>query len=257
MHKLFLATAAAIAFATPSAAYAGEVYAGISGGLSLPSDSNNSGEFDATVPATADWPAIPADTDLDWDTDFDNGFALSGQLGYAFDAGFRVELEVAYSEYDVDSHEDLAVGGAIIDGVDVAVLTRAAPDPANPTVGEVISDGQGDVSNFGLFANVYYDVETGSSFKPYVGAGLGYQWVDVDFSPSGVGVADDDDGSFAFQLMAGAGFEISDNAELFGQYTYRSNTEDADVDLDLLPATLGVESDQSIFSFGVRFRFGG
>ncbi len=245
------------AFAVPSAALAEGPYVGVSGGIALPSDSQNSGEFDADVAATADFDAIPAETPLEWNTEFDNGLALSGQVGYAFQNGFRVELEGAYSEYDVSGHSGLTVGGADIDGVDVAVLTRGAADPANPTVGTVIADGQGSVTNFGLFGNVFYDIKTGGAFKPYVGAGLGYQWVDSEFTPSGVDVADEDDGGLAYQLMAGASYAVSPRAEVFGQYTYRANTEDADIDLNLVPATLGIESDQSIISAGVRFKFGG
>ncbi len=245
------------ALVAPGAALAEGPYVGVSGGISLPSDSQNSGEFDADVAATADFDAIPAETPLEWNTDFDNGLALSGQVGYAFENGFRVELEGAFSEYDVSGHSGLTVGGADLDGTDVAVLTRGAADAANPTVGTVIADGQGKVTNFGLFGNVFYDIKTGGAFKPYIGAGLGYQWVDAEFTPSGVDVADDDDGGVAYQLMAGAAFELSDRAEVFGQYTYRANTEDADVDLNLVPATLGIESEQSIVSAGVRFKFGG
>jgi len=232
-------------------------YIGLSGGVALPGDSSNSGTFDTGVPETDDFGSIPADTTVGWETDFDTGYTISGQAGYAFDNGFRLELEAAYSEYDVDSHEELLVGGANIDGVDSAVLTRGPASGANPTVGDVLADGQGDVSNFGLFGNVYYDIETGTGFKPYIGGGIGYQWVDVDYAPSGVEVGDDDDGVFAYQLMAGASYAVTPTVELFGQYTYRETTEDADIPLTLLPATLGVESQQSLLTAGVRVRFGG
>lgn len=241
----------------PSAALADGPYVGVSGGIALPEDSSNSGQIDVAIPETDDFGAIPADTPLAWETEFDTGFAINGQVGYAFDNGLRVELEGAYSEYGVDTHSGLTVGDTVIDGVDVAVLTRGAASADNPTVGAVIADGQGQVSNFGLFGNVFYDIQTGSGFKPYVGAGIGYQWVDVEYTPSDVEVGNDDDGSFAYQLMAGASFELSPSTELFGQYTYRATTEDADIPLTLVPATLGVESSQSIISAGVRVKFGG
>lgn len=241
----------------PTAALADGPYIGLSGGIALPEDSQNSGEFDTAVPETPDFGSIPADTSVGWETEFDTGFALNAQFGYAFDNGFRVELEGAYSRYDVDTHSGLTVGGADIDGVDSAVLTRGTPDAANPTVGDLIADGQGNVTNFGIFGNIFYDIQTGSGFKPFVGGGIGYQWVDVEFEPSGVEVANDDDGVFAYQLMAGASYELSPSTELFGQYTYRATTEDADIPLTLLPATLGVESSQSIISAGVRVKFGG
>ncbi|MFN3989920.1 MAG: P44/Msp2 family outer membrane protein [Erythrobacter sp.] len=251
-----IAAGAAAAAAFPTAAMAEGVYVGIGAGVSLPGDSKNRGEFNSAVPATPDFGAIPAGTPLSWNTDFDTGFALSGQIGYKFDNGFRLELEGAYSRYDVASHAGLTVGGANIDGVDVAVLTRGPADPANPTVGAVIADGQGRVSNFGLFANVFYDIETGTAFKPYVGAGAGVNWVDVNYRPSGVQVGSGNKAGLAYQLMAGASFELSPRAELFGQYTYRANAERADIGLDLLPATLGVQNHQSLLTAGVRVKFG-
>jgi len=252
----FVPTILAAAFAVPAAAQEGP-YVGVSGGISLPGDSSNSGTFDTGVPETDDFGSIPADADLAFETDFDTGYTISGQAGYAFENGFRLEVEAAYSEYNVDGHEELLVGGANIDGVDSAVLTRGPASGANPTVGDVLADGQGDVTNFGLFGNVFYDIQTGGAFKPYVGGGIGYQWVDVDFRPSDVAIGDDDDGAFAYQLMAGASYTVTDSVELFGQYTFRDTTEDADIPLTLLPATLGVESQQSLVTAGVRVRFGG
>ena len=248
--------AALAAFALPGAALAQGPYVGVSGGIALPEDSSNSGEFDATVPATEDFGEIAAGTPLGWESEFDTGFAIGGQVGYAFENGFRVELEGAYSRYDVDTHTGLTVGGADIDMVDVAILTRGAPGEANPSVGDVIADGQGDVSNFALYGNVFYDIETGAGIKPYVGGGLGYQWTDVEFSPSGVDVADENDGAFGYQLMAGAGFDVTENVELFGQYTWRDSFDEADIELNLLPATLGVQTGQSLITAGVRVKFG-
>ncbi len=249
---VYLAGAAAIALAIPAQAKAEGPYIGVSAGIALPEDSQNSGQFDSTVPATDDFDAIPMDTSLGWTTEFDTGFAIGGQVGYAFENGLRIEAELAFSQYDVDTHSGLTVGGTDIDGVDVAVLTRGAADAGNPTVGAVIADGQGDVTNFGLFGNVFYDIKTGSGFKPFVGAGIGFQAVDVEYVPSGVDVADESDTVLAYQLMAGASFEVTDSVEVFGQYTYRAGFDDADIELNLLPATLGVESGQSIVSAGVR-----
>ena len=243
--------------ALPAAASAKEgPYIGVSGGVALPNNSNNAGSFDTTVPATADFGAIPADTSLGWETEFDAGYAINGQVGYAFDNGLRIELDAAFSRYDVDTHRGLTVGGANIDAVDVAVLTRGTPAASNPTVGAVIADGRGRVSNFGLFGNVFYDIDTGSDFKPFVGAGIGYQWADIRFIPSGVDVADDNDGGLAYQLMAGASLALSERAEVFGQYTWRDRTDTANVPLNLLPANLGVETGQSIISAGVRIKLG-
>lgn len=250
---------AVVAIASTPAAAQSEPgpYVGVSGGVTLPGDSDNEGETTADIPATDDFGAIPAGTEIEWATDFDTGYTINGQVGYAFENGFRVEAEGVYSQYDVASHEALLVGGANIDAVDSAVLTRGEASASNPTVGQVLADGRGDITTYGLFANVYYDIQTGSAFRPYVGAGLGYQWVDVDYQPSGVVVGDDDDSGLAYQLMAGASFEVSPGVELFGQYTYRDMTDEAEIPLTLLPATLEVESQQSLLTAGVRVKFGG
>lgn len=242
--------------ALPTAAQADEFYIGAAGGVSMQQDSANSGAFDATVPATADWPAIPAGTTVGWDTRFDDGLALSGTAGVRTDSGLRGEVELAYNRNGIGTHRNLAVGGAVIDGVDVAVLTRGAPNAANPRVGAVLDDGEGNVTNLGVFANVAYDFTLDGGISPYVGAGLGYVNTQVNYRPSGVVVADASDDGFAWQAMAGLAFALGENADLFGQYTYRSRFNDAKVGLDLLPATIGVEVDQSVFTAGVRIRFG-
>ncbi|HSG34501.1 MAG TPA: outer membrane beta-barrel protein [Sphingomonadaceae bacterium] len=252
MKKSILAALAA-SIALPGTAHAGETYIGLSGGVTFAGDSENQGEFTATVPSTPDWGAIPSGTSLAWNTEFETGYHLSGQLGYKFDSGLRAEIEAFYARSGVDTHNSLAAGGAIIDSVDVAVLTRGAPNAANPTVGEVIADGQGYMKTMGVFANLFYDFNTGESFQPYFGAGIGFQGTKVNFSPSGVPVAEDSDTGFAWQAMAGATFELSESVDLFTQFTYRGMFERADIPLTLLPATLGVKSDQALIAAGLRF----
>lgn len=258
--KLALAPVALLAVvATPALAQSDDSgpYISLDVGAVLPGDSSNTGETTATIPATDDFDAIPAGTDVAWETEFDTGYTISGAAGYDFGNGFRAEVQGFYSEYDVDTHSGVTVGGANIDAVDVAVLTRGAADAANPTVGAVVADGQGDVTSYGAFLNVFYDIETGSGFEPYIGGGLGYVNTDIDYSPSGVVIADASDDGFAYQGIAGASFNLSDSAQIFAQYTYRDRLDDTEVPLTLLPAELEVETGQSIVSAGFRIKFGG
>jgi opacity protein-like surface antigen len=252
MKKTILATAMA-AIAIPATAHANEAYVGVSGGVQFSEKSKNKGEFTADVPATPDWGAIPSGTSLAWDTKLNTGYNFAIQFGYKFDSGLRTEVEAFYGRNGVDSHANLAAGGAIIDDVDVAVLTRGAPDPANPTVGEVIADGQGSLKTMGVMLNGFYDFNVGGGFEPYVGAGVGLNGVSVTFSPSGVPVADKTKTKLAWQLMAGGTIALSEGTDLFGQVTYRG-MDRAKVPLTLLPADLGVKSNQTILSLGVRFK---
>jgi opacity protein-like surface antigen len=247
-----LVIASLIAVTCPVTAFAAEPYVAIRGGVNLPDNSQNEGAFDTTVAATSDWGAIPSGTSLAWDSEFDDGYAISGQLGLRFPNGLRTELDLSHTSADVDTHQNLAAGGAVIDGVDVAVLTRGAPSAGNPTVGAVIADGQGRVKTLGAFVNGFYDINAAGSFSPFVGAGLGYQRVDVLFQPSGVPVADEADSGFAWQLMAGANIAVAEPVDLFLQYNYRQSFQRADVALSLLPATLGVQSGGSLVTAGVR-----
>jgi opacity protein-like surface antigen len=253
--SLITLTAIAITFLS-TASYAGETYVGASAGINLQADSKNKGKTTAAVPATLSFPAIPADTSVDWTTKFDNGLDLNLFVGHRFDNGFRVEVQGFYNKAGVDSHSALAVGGTVIDAVDSAVLTRGTASATNPTVGAVLSTDTGKIKNYGAFVNAYYDINAGSNFMPYVGVGAGLQREKVRFIPSGVPVTNDAKTVFAYQAMAGATYKISPSLELFGQYTYRM-ADRAKVDLTLLPATLGVKSKQSLFNLGVRIPFGG
>lgn len=250
-----LMIAGALASAGSTMAHA-QTYVGVSGGLTLPDDSKNSGSFTSTVPATTVAPiygSIPSGTSLGWRTEFDNGYNIAAQFGHRFEGGFRVEGEVNYSRSGVKTHRDLLVGGADIDGVDASVLTRGATVGA--TVGKVIDSGIGKQSAFGLFGNAYYDFNAGGSFQPFVGAGIGIQRNKFDYRPSNIDVGQGKDTNFAWQLMAGATAKVSDRFELFAQYNYRDAGK-TDMKLDLLPATLNAKSRQSILSFGVRLPFG-
>lgn len=253
---IFATLAAGSFFALTGVAYAGEPYVGASAGLNLPSNSKNRGEFDEDVAATADFDAIASGTDLDWTTEMNNGLDLNLHAGYRFDNGFRFELQGFYNKSNVDLHRDLAVGGTVIDAVDSAVLTRGVADPANPTVGAVLSTDDGKIKNYGLFANALYDFQISETLVPYVGAGVGFARQDVEYAPSGIDVVDDKKTRFAYQAMAGVTYKLSPSFEVFGQYTYR-NMNRGDYDVNLLPATLGVKSEQSLFNIGFRIPLGG
>jgi opacity protein-like surface antigen len=256
MIKAFIVFGLATASLTPTAAFAGKPYVGVAIGAAIAEKSKETGGLTSTVPATPDFAAIPSGTSLGLETKNKTGLALSGTAGMRFDNGLRVEVEASFTRNDVRSHKNLAVGGTIIDSVDSAVLTRGLASASNPTVGAVIANGgDGDVKRYGAFANVFYDINRDGNFQPYVGGGIGVQKVDVRYAPSGVVVADASKTRFAYQSIAGATLKLSERFELFGQYTYRGSSR-ANLPLQLLPGTLGVQSRQSIFTAGLRIPLG-
>ncbi len=252
---LFLAATAAI-LTFPMAAHA-QTYIGVSVGATLPEDSKNEGEFTATVPATTAapiYPAIPSGTELGWRTKFDTGYNISGQVGHRFAGGFRVEGEFNYNRAGVKRHRGVTVGGTDIDAIDASVLTRGAT--AGATVGTVVDSGIGKQESYGVFLNGFYDFNSGGSFQPYLGGGIGGQRVKFDYRPSNVDVGQGSDTNFAWQLMAGATYKIGPGMEIFGQYNYR-DAGSTKMRLDLLPADLNAKSKQSILSLGLRIPIGG
>lgn len=258
--KKYLAALAAFAL-VPFAASAQEWYAGGYIGTNVQSDSDNSGQLTSDFTTGNGAPAVPTGTVLEsgtpvgWSTEFDTGVAYGIEAGLRYDNGFRSGVEIALTSADVDSHEGVNVGGAGLDGVDAAVLTGSA-EQLGASVGAVVADGRGDIENLAVFANAYYDFNRDGQFQPYVGGGIGFSQVDVTYNPSGVGIVEDDETKFAYQLRAGATYKVTDNFEGYAEYTYRA-TDDVEVDVDLFPGTLDIENRQNLFTVGVRYRFGG
>jgi outer membrane immunogenic protein len=76
----------------------------------------------------------------------------------------------------------------------------------------------GDITNFAVMLNGYYDISTGSKFVPYIGGGIGYGSTTVtanNDTQSGSGLT--------YQLKAGAAYTISDNTDIYLQYRYLNN----------------------------------
>lgn len=251
-----LAVVAVVLMATPAAAQ--DYYGSVSVGGVFLNDSDNSGSFSTdfltgtgtTIPNNT---PLPVGTGVGWTTEFDTGYTASAALGRRFNNGLRGEIEFAYQSNDVDTHRNVQAAGIPLDNEDVGVLISGAP-LQGATVGAVVADGRGSVDTTFLMANVYYDFAEYGAFTPYVGGGVGVGFVNVDYSPSGVGIVDDDDTVFAYQLIAGGSYAVNDSTSVFAQYRYRA-TEDVETSVDLFPASLDVENRASAFEVGVRFNF--
>ncbi len=250
-----------------SAAVAAALFAGlssahdwyVSGSASWQSqdDSRNSGALTAPFNAGTDGTNPPATiasgTSLGWETEFDDGYAISGEVGKKFKNGLRGAFEVNWAETDIQRHSGFEVGGANVDAADVALLTGSAA-PTGTTVGTVLNNGQGQIQNLSAFANAYYDFNRGGVIEPYVGAGVGVTRVEAEYRPSGVAVGKDHDTAFAYQAKAGVTYALNKNWDVFGEYAYRAS-EDIEMDLDLVPGTIDIENKRQTVGVGLRYRF--
>jgi len=194
----------------PVPAYAGGWYFSAFGGANWLDNTS----FDIAGPATVA-------------NDYDTGFVVGGAIGYDMGPamgpfGLRLEAELSYRDNDVDSH---SVGGA------------AQPLPT------------GGTSALAGMGNILFDFNTGSPFTIYGGGGLGV--ANVEFDGHGAGgtvLMNDDDTVFAWQAIAGVGFEVAPGWVLDVQYRYFNAS---DVSLTSTPAAGSVSSSTDYESHAV------
>lgn len=84
-----------------------------------------------------------------------------------------------------------------------------------------------DISQYDVFLNGYYDFDTGSPFKPFIGIGAGLSTVELSLDD--YWYHDDEyseETNFALSVQAGASFDITDNMalEIMGRYRYMFTT---------------------------------
>ena len=125
--------------------------------------------------------------------EFDTGYGLSGALGYSW-GGFRLEGEISYRKNDLDQIQ--------VDTFTVAGLVLTSLGTFNL---------EGDTDAWGFMANGWYDIDTGTPWVPFLGAGLGVAKIGIDIeSLGGVAISyDESDTVFAYQVGAGLGYRIT------------------------------------------------
>ena len=157
------------------------------------------------------------DGDDDGEVSFDDGFVATGALGRTVGSAGRVEAELGYRANDIDKTK--------IDGE-----------------GEVANDG--DLATISLMGNAYYDFNIGSSFTPFLGAGIGLANIEADTDLTDK----ENDTVFAYQLAAGGSLAVGEKLNIDLQYRYFA-TDDPEFD--------GVEAEYNTHNlmFGLRFTF--
>ena len=222
MKGILQTTTALAALAAAAPAFATEGWYGrIDGGYAFAGDIDNNFDrffIDSDGDGFLDDEVIISDDfDIDNGDDIDNGWFASIGAGYAFlGTGFRLEGEVSYHSGETD-------GFSIIN----------APSPTLGTTLDVFDSGA-DVNAWALMANGFYDFNW-NGWSPYLGAGIGAANVNLErtvtvdvftVTPTPVLVdtfgfrADDDEWAFAWQLMAGVAFPVSDQLAIDVGYRY-------------------------------------
>ncbi|MBF0356042.1 MAG: OmpA family protein [Alphaproteobacteria bacterium] len=158
------------------------LYTGLMGGYNILEDGSTSGGA------------------INGKAEYEGGFAVLGALGwdygrYSF-GNLRSELELGYRRN----------GGDKVTGTATGVGTGNA---------------SGDVQAVSLMLNGLYDLPINFPVRPYVGAGLGGAWVDFDNIKTSTGTfLKDSEMQFAYQGIAGLGWEITNNWRANLDYRY-------------------------------------
>ena len=133
--------------------------------------------------------------------DLDTGFLVGAAVGSTlWSDNVRGEVEISYLNNDATEFRE--------------------------TNGDDKADLSGDVGQWYLLANLWYDWHTDSGFTPYFGGGLGIGWVepDIDNKDFSEDFGDFSEGTagFAGQLGAGVKWEIADGFALDLGYRFKA-----------------------------------
>ncbi len=135
------------------------------------------------------------------DSVFGGAIAAGYDLSYMYNLPIRAELEYAFNAGLEDSH------------------TWLSGDNYTSTT-----------SLSSLFVNAYFDIQTGTSFTPYVGAGLGLAWVGFEVTrpnPTTAysNFAENTDANFAWNIGLGVAYDFSSQFSVDLGYRYVSYGE--------------------------------
>ena len=140
------------------------------------------------------------DTDIDNITNstgtakltYDNGFVGSLAAGYDFANPMRMEVELIRQKNDLDpffNDNDF---------------------------------NDGDLKTHSVMLNGFYDVDTGSPWTPFAGAGIG--WSELDIHDPGFSSSDSDD-VFTYQFIGGVAYAFNDQWSVDAQYRFIGTSE--------------------------------
>jgi OmpA-OmpF porin, OOP family len=183
---------AGIAAAAPKGPY-GVAYVGLRGSYVITDDGSTTGN-----------------AGFNYLQSYDDGYASAAYIGWTVTEGIRLEFEGGFRSADIETVTVLAGDGIFYFG------------------GEVVDVGA-DVQAATAMANFYYDMDIfGGDVVPWIGAGLGAAHVEYNVTdPLGVFSGNDKAWIFAYQLMAGLTFPISEGLSVTASYHYFT-TEDFD-----------------------------
>jgi opacity protein-like surface antigen len=150
---------------------------------------------------------------------YDDGYAFGISIGKEINPGFRLQLDVAQIENDLESLFINVVGGISVDVAD-AKITQTP-----------------------VILNAIWEPRGHNRFSPFIGIGAGV--IKGDYSvaqlPGTLSSTLDIDWAFAFQAKAGFKYELSHTSSLSVGYNFLHAHYSDDLDLNNNLVTIGLE----------------
>ena len=154
---------------------------------------------------------------------------VSAKLKYSM-----MEPEVDFTKtggdkFDVD---DKVFGGAVAVGLSTKLPAGAirteleynksadAKKTHAVAVEGINGSGAFKVETHSFMLNGYYDFDTNTQIKPYIGAGIGYTKLKSSAKYNGESLGSMDDNTFTWQIGAGIGYQLNDNVTAEVGYRY-------------------------------------
>ncbi|WP_448206207.1 OmpA family protein [Azospirillum sp. sgz302134] len=183
------------------------------------------------------------------------GFYVGAGAGvnWTRDSDFRFENTGigAKSDYKLGGIGDLSAGYATAYGLraeaEFAWRWRNAIDSTESS-SRALNGAGGKASSIAFMGNLLYDINTGTPFTPYIGAGAGIAQIDQK-----LGNFSDKDWQFAYQGIAGVAYNFTDNLALTLDYRYFATL---DPKYDFGGTTVKGEYANHTILAGLRYTFG-
>ncbi|MFN5513368.1 MAG: outer membrane protein [Cyanobacteriota bacterium] len=146
-----------------------------------------------------------------------------GSVDQSFDAGFAGEIAGGYQFQDV--RVELSVGYGDLNPAD-GTLTANIQGQQFSTSYNV--DGGGNYVS--VLVNAYYDIPTGTKWRPYLGAGIGY--INLSYNDVVVNtqigqatvIGGNSGSAFGYQGKLGLSYEAIPKGNIFGEVVYLGST---------------------------------
>jgi OmpA-OmpF porin, OOP family len=163
-------------------------------------------------------------------TDFEDGWAFFLAAGHQWD-DLRVEFELGWRDNDAELF-----------------------DLSSPPPGAVPLTGY--TRQFTQMINVLYDIDVTDDFELALGGGVGGVYMQAQWTlTTGAAVIDDEDYAFAYQFIAQAAYEVTDNTDLFVGYRYFHSADTEMTFILPLCTCENLESNEHALTLGVRYFF--